>query len=205
MRAGSGPDAIEGQMVVGEGTTFVARHRDGWIRYRVQNFGAGSVSTCLWFVRSRELERVVRASLVRVVGFPRGEYDDVLPKDDEGDAHSGSCGGRCCCRCCSGGRFCVGEHCNFGEHAAAGAAGLRAAGDSRAGLYMDAGLLGVGSRGLLLGAGCVGDAAVGRRAVDARLLGLEWRSVSLSPWLLGAAHWLLWWCELRLRQHGLRV
>ena len=91
---------------------------------------------------------------------------------------------------------------NLRARRAASVAGLRSASVPDGRLHLDAGLLGVGSCGLLLGAGRMGDATDGRRAVDAGLLGLVGRCVRLSRRILGPSHRLLWRRELRLRLHG---
>ncbi len=68
-----------------------------------------------------------------------------------------------------------------------------------AGLPVDAGLLGLRARGLLLGARDLGAAPAGRTAVDARLLGMVRGRVRLERGLLGSAGRLLWRSELWLR------
>src|SRR5215470_19691978 len=61
----------------------------------------------------------------------------------------------------------------FDHGRSASAAGLRAAANSRARLYLDAGLLGLRRRRLLLGTGNLGAAASGGVTLDPGLLGLE--------------------------------
>src|SRR5215467_4033623 len=86
---------------------------------------------------------------------------------------------------------------HFGDDWSPGAAGLYPAAMSRRRLYLDSGLLGVRSGGLLLGPRNVGAASHNRRALDARLLGLARGCLRVACRVLGTAHWLLWRRELR--------
>src|SRR4029077_20304455 len=88
---------------------------------------------------------------------------------------------------------------DFREHRPARAARLRAAALPRRRLHLDARLLGLPPRRLLLGSRHMGDTTDRGCALDTRLLGMgQWR-VHMARRLLGTAHWLLWWRELRVR------
>src|SRR4029077_1953406 len=79
----------------------------------------------------------------------------------------------------------------FRAHRASGASCLRAASLPRTGVYLDARILGLWGGRILLGARHMGDGASGGPAVDARLLGLERRSLSVACRLLGTARGIL--------------
>src|SRR6516162_5921159 len=79
---------------------------------------------------------------------------------------------------------------------------LRPADCSRAGLYLDSGLLGVGSRWIFLGAWKLVPGTCTRLAVDAGILGLFHGSLLLAPGLLGTASRLLRRHQLRLWLSG---
>src|SRR6185437_16394201 len=85
------------------------------------------------------------------------------------------------------------RHRYFRRRPAAGAARLCATRRTGSGLHLDPGLLGMGSvvQRLLLGTGYLGDAARNRPVVDARLVGLVRRILSLACRLLEPARRLL--------------
>ncbi len=76
---------------------------------------------------------------------------------------------------------------------------IRPARGSGTRLFMDTGLLGLGSGRILLGAGRMVCRTVSRGALDAGVLVLQQRTLSLPLWVLGAVHRLLRRYQLRLR------
>src|SRR5260370_9719327 len=80
---------------------------------------------------------------------------------------------------------------HFGSNGASGAAGVRPAGLPRPWLYLDARILGLWRRRLLLGAGNVGSGAAGWLPLDAGLLGICRWPLHMARRLLGTACRLL--------------
>src|SRR3984957_6678675 len=90
-------------------------------------------------------------------------------------------------------------HRRFDHGGAAGDPGLHATYLSGAQLHLDTGLLGVGTRRLLLGARHGGDCPSGGGAVDSGVLGLGGWRLRLARRVLGAARRFLRRHQLRLR------
>src|SRR5215470_1747515 len=87
----------------------------------------------------------------------------------------------------------------LGDDCSSGAAGLHAAAMSGRWIHVDAWILGLWSRWLLLGARHLGYATDGWFALDSGILGMGQWCVRVARWLLGTAHRFLWRRELWLR------